>query len=40
VGATRGRGTDGTCLPVVMGLDPFDECPGARVCNDMGMCNP
>ena len=39
-GATRGGGTDGMCLPVMMGLDPFDECPSTRVCGSAGVCLP
>ncbi len=31
-------GHQGQCTPIAAGTDPYEECPGARVCNGMGRC--
>lgn len=37
LGAETG-GTDGACLPVILGTDPADECPGVFGCEGPGNC--
>jgi len=32
--------TNGSCQPILNGLDPIDECAGNKTCNGAGSCKP